>query len=73
MVSLVGDIFMPFLRACSVQGQAVAYFFIIPNIVVGKGVSILKEGIALSRNTKSVTIEISEVTCSVASVLSSSL
>lgn len=36
VVSLVGDIFMPFLEHAVFKGRAVAYFFIIPNIVVGK-------------------------------------
>ena len=36
VVSLVGDIFTPFLEHAVFKGRAVAYFFIIPNIVVGQ-------------------------------------
>lgn len=36
VVSLVGDLFMPFLEPAVFKGRAVVYFLIVPNIVVGK-------------------------------------
>ena len=35
-VSLVGDLFLPFLELAVFKGRAVIYFLIVPNIVVCK-------------------------------------